>query len=108
MVMEKKCPVCGTHLPNKLIFEYFFYGTSHEIKCPVCGHCLRPIKEPIPFMLCYFIGLISMILPMLYFLFIRGYDFVYSLCLTLPLIILEIITACIITFVRIRFQEVKY
>lgn len=101
----KKCPSCGRNLPVSLICRYFFYGTAYSVRCPHCAALLGPVKEPIPFMVCYMTGLMSAVVPMVYFLVIERCDFFRGLLYTLPIIVLAILIVCLLTLKRIQFRE---
>lgn len=101
----KKCPSCGKHIPMLLICQYFFYGTAHSIRCAHCAALLGPVKEPIPFVVCYMAGLMSAVVPMVYFLVIERCDFLHALLYTSPIIVLTILIGSLLTLRRIQFRE---
>ena len=57
--VRKEPPVCP-HCQKKIVFsncaKYFFYGTMHLEKCSHCHKAIKPVKEPVPFALCYCLG----------------------------------------------------
>lgn len=101
---KKRCPGCGKEIPLRLSLHYIIWGTNHTVRCPHCNSLLCLKKEPVPFVVCYMIGFISMTLPMIVGLFFLKLGFLNSLLKTLPIVGIILILICLHTLKNIEYR----
>lgn len=99
------CPYCHKKVSAWKSSFYFLRGTDHSIKCNHCHQRIKLKKEPIPFMLCCWLGFLTMYLPIEIYLYIYDSGFWEAVLFALPFTITLLLLICIITLIRIQFTE---
>lgn len=100
----RECPHCHRLVSLKICSKYLLRGTAYTIRCNHCNTELALQKEPIPFNLCSFIGLLSTVIPAVYFLFIIRLGFDKSILYAAIIGLFAVIIISILTFNRSYFK----
>lgn len=98
------CPHCGHKISMRRCLPYILFGTNHTTICNYCQRKVSLKREPLPFNLCVYVGLLSSIIPLYFLLYVIHYEFVESVLTLLPFWILEFIVMSIATIRRIEFE----
>lgn len=102
----RECPHCHGMVSIRICSAYLLHGTAYYIRCNHCNAELALVKEPVQFKWCPFIGMISTVIPAVYFLFVQKLEFVQSMSKAALIGLLAIITIAALTLDRCYFRKV--
>ena len=99
------CPHCQKKITFSTCAKYFIYGTAHVEECPHCHQSIKPIKEPIPFILCVNLGVFVAAASFYFFVFFVedhiGKAILFALlCGTVLFLVLSLLVYKFIQFTR--------
>ena len=100
-----KCPECGEQVPFSTVKKYFLHGTSYYTTCPHCGLKINPEKEPVKKYKCFFLGGMSIVIPMYSYWYFVAWDFIPALLFALPFVIAMVTIVAILIIRNIKFSS---
>lgn len=101
----RECPYCHQIISLKRCIKYWFRGTNYSTTCNHCNNRVKLEKEPFPFMYSVFAGLLSIYLPMNYFLYFSKMPFLKSLLYSLPFVIGCLVVIAVLIPRRLFFKR---
>ena len=106
--VRKEPPVCP-HCQKKIIFsvcaKYFFYGIMHLEKCSHCHKSIKPVKEPVPFALCYCLGVFLAITSFYFFVYFVEDHLGKAIFFSIVCGVILFVVLCLLVYKYIRFTR---
>ena len=106
--VRKEPPVCP-HCQKKIVFsncaKYFFYGIMHLEKCSHCHKSIKPVKEPVPFALCYCLGVFVAITSFYFFVYFVEDHLGKAILFSIVCGVILFVVLCLLVYKYIRFTR---
>lgn len=99
------CPHCTRKLPFRTYSTYFLRGTDYVVLCPHCHQSIKPIKEPIPFLLCVQAGVAVGVIGFFFYVSYIHDDVAEAIGFTLLCGLVLVFATCFLTYQRIHFTR---
>ena len=102
---NRECPYCHQTVSLKRCLKYLMRGTDYDTVCDHCDRSIRLAKEPKPgFKYSFFVGFLSIYMPMQVCIYVFHTTFVEALICSLPFVIVCIAVCAYLTLRSLYFS----
>ena len=102
---NRECPYCHQTVSLKRCLKYLMRGTDYDTVCDHCDRSIRLAKEPKPgFKYSFFVGFLSIYMPMQVCIYVFHTTFVDALICALPFVIVCIAVCAYLTLRSLSFS----
>ena len=102
---NRECPYCHQTVSLKRCLKYLMRGTDYDTVCDHCDRSIRLAKEPkLGFKYSFFVGFLSIYMPMQVCIYVFHTTFVDALICALPFVIVCIAVCAYLTLRSLYFS----